>query len=505
SEFPVWDSTLGVISADSPAESSPAVIVRWNPALDAVSPPVRYNVHREPNVSSGSQLIIPQASNLIASGLTGTSYVDRGFVNRDVGSSFVYRVRALDSAFLPNEEMNLTRVFGLVDDGANPARPDPAVYLLGPREATSGDTVSLEVLLSNQGSATASSFTLEVSLPPDLIYLNDSTRRDGGTVIADDTSGTRFPLDAPGLSITNLLHSTSTRITFQARVNGTGGLLSWVGVVTSPVAEIRADNNRHERFINTKPLPGTDMAVVKSAPAAAVPGAELLYSIRVSNNGTLTAQSVVLTDTLPASGLAYVPGSTRRDGNPVPDNPSGTPFPLDASGVALGTFGGADFTVVEFRATLTAVSGSVTNVASVTSSTNDNLPTNNVSSVATRVSSADLVATAAAPAEALQGGTLELSVGLTNSGDAEAASVRLSDTLPASLAYVPGSTRRDGSSVPDDASGTPFPLDEAGLDLGSLPAAASTTIAFSVQALEGAGTATHTASATTTTPESTTS
>jgi uncharacterized repeat protein (TIGR01451 family) len=448
---------------------------------------VRYNVHREPNTSAGSQLIIPQDVNRIATGLTGTSYVDRGFSNPDIGDSFIYRVRAVDAAFLPNEEMNLTRVYSVVDTGSNPARPDPAVYLLGPREATSGDTVTLEALVSNQGSATSSSLTLEVSMPADMLYVAGSTKRDGAAV-ADNTSGTPFPLDLPGLAIANLAHSTSTRLTFQVRLNGTGGLLSWVGVVQTAAAEIRADNNRYERYLNTKPRPGTDLAVVKSGPATALGGATLAYSIRVSNNGTLTANSVVLTDTLPA-GVAYVAGSTRRDGALVADNPSGTPFPLDGTGLALGSFGGADFTVIDFSAVLGATSGTVTNTASATTTTSDTNPANNTSSVVTLIQSADVAVTKSALAGVVSGRdltyTLDVSVPAASGGVAPA--VRLADTLPAGVTYRSGSTTRDGAPVADAASGTPFPLDEGGLNLGDLALGAATRVQFRVSVTLASG------------------
>ncbi|MGH7751622.1 MAG: hypothetical protein ACREN5_02300, partial [Gemmatimonadales bacterium] len=321
-------------------------------------------------------------------------------------------------------------------------------------------------------------------------------------VIADDTSGTPFPLDLPGITLSNLPHSTSTRISFQVRLSGAGGLLSWVGVVSSKSGpEVRSDNNRHERFINTKPLPGTDLSVLKTGPAGALSGSNITYTIRVTNNGTLTAQNVVLTDTLPGSGLAYVSGSTRRDGAPVADSTSGTPFPLDGSGLALGSFGGADFTVIEFTATFTATSGSVVNTTSATTTTTDTNTSNNTSSATTRVLMPDLAVTATAPAAALQNSTFDLSVDIANAGDAAADGVTLTDQISTALAYVPGSTRLDGSTIPDAASGTPFPLDEGGLTLGAIPPGGSHAIAFSVRAAAGSGTATHTVSAATTTPE----
>jgi uncharacterized repeat protein (TIGR01451 family) len=52
------------------------------------------------------------------------------------------------------------------------------------------------------------------------------------------------------------------------------------------------------------------------------------------------------------------------------------------------------------------------------------------------------------------------------------------DNLPGEFRYVPNSTTLDGTSVPDNSSGSPFPLDGDGLNIGTLGAMESATVSF---------------------------
>ncbi|MFN8454879.1 MAG: hypothetical protein U0401_09465 [Anaerolineae bacterium] len=58
--------------------------------------------------------------------------------------------------------------------------------------------------------------------------------------------------------------------------------------------------------------------------------------------------------------------------------------------------------------------------------------------------------------------------------------VILSDDLPATVSYVPNSTRLSGVLLPDNSSGTPFIFDEGGFNVGDLPPLASGAVTFDV-------------------------
>jgi uncharacterized repeat protein (TIGR01451 family) len=56
--------------------------------------------------------------------------------------------------------------------------------------------------------------------------------------------------------------------------------------------------------------------------------------------------------------------------------------------------------------------------------------------------------------------------------------VMIADTLSAGITYVPASTRLGGSPIPDDSDGSPFPLDGAGYNVGTIPGMGDLTITF---------------------------
>jgi uncharacterized repeat protein (TIGR01451 family) len=74
---------------------------------------------------------------------------------------------------------------------------------------------------------------------------------------------------------------------------------------------------------------------------------------------------------------------------------------------------------------------------------------------------------------------------LFNDGAVEFVDVIVRDELPAGVAYVPGSVLVDGASIPDDAAGTPFPLDEDGYNVGRIPGFGKVTVTFQAQASQG--------------------
>jgi len=69
------------------------------------------------------------------------------------------------------------------------------------------------------------------------------------------------------------------------------------------------------------------------------PGDTLLYAVTIQNTSRVTVEQVILSDTLPL-GVTYVISTTEFDDGsgpaPLPDDASGTPFPLDEDGALLG-------------------------------------------------------------------------------------------------------------------------------------------------------------------------
>ena len=93
-----------------------------------------------------------------------------------------------------------------------------------------------------------------------------------------------------------------------------------------------------------------------------VPDDVIEYTLTLENKGLIALSAIPIIDIPPESGLAYVADSTTRDEIAVPDDATGTPFPLDGDGIVVPIIPRGDDTVIKYRKTITAA-GTHTNSA----------------------------------------------------------------------------------------------------------------------------------------------
>ena len=161
-------------------------------------------------------------------------------------------------------------------------------------------------------------------------------------------------------------------------------------------------------------------------------GADLTYTLTVHNAGPSPGAAVAVSDTLP-SGLTLVSATPARAHARAPQ-----PSLAASAAVAAGAANDVTLTIVA-----TAGQGAVpavTNTASVTSSTSDPSDLDNEASETTTVSpppSADLSLTKGdAPDPVQRGNALTYTLTVHNAGPVAAASVGVSDPLPAGLTLL---------------------------------------------------------------------
>jgi uncharacterized repeat protein (TIGR01451 family) len=187
-----------------------------------------------------------------------------------------------------------------------------------------------------------------------------------------------------------------------------------------------------------QPPPGSaDLVLTKSGPATIVAGNPISYTLTVTNNGPNTAQSVTLTDTLPA-GTTFV--SEAQSAGPAFTcvNPSvGGTGTVSCSIVTLASAASATFTVVFKVGSNVASLTTITNTASVAQSTSDPAPVNNTQVSSAIVStSANLTVVKTGPATITAGNDISYSVSVTNNGPSDAATITLTDILPTGTTFV---------------------------------------------------------------------
>jgi uncharacterized repeat protein (TIGR01451 family) len=168
---------------------------------------------------------------------------------------------------------------------------------------------------------------------------------------------------------------------------------------------------------------------VSDAPDPVQAGAELTYTIGVTNSGPDSAEGLSLTDTLP-SGTTFV-SIAGPDGFSCGEA-SGTVTCTHAS-AAPGTY---PFTLVVRVGAGVADGAELTNTATAGSSTLDLVPNNSASATTTVATAADLSSSVSAtPDPVVGGGTVTYRVSVHNAGPSDAKDARVAMPLPAGTSF----------------------------------------------------------------------
>ncbi|GIG02956.1 lamin tail domain-containing protein [Catellatospora citrea] len=183
------------------------------------------------------------------------------------------------------------------------------------------------------------------------------------------------------------------------------------------------------------PPAAADLAVTKNdTPDPVAAGQNVTYTVKVTNNGPDEAQTVTLTDTLPA-GTTFV-SATSPGGWAVVTPAVGSGGTVTATRPTLAV-GDATFTIVVNVGT--GATGSIANTATVGSATADGNSANNSATATTAVQqpSADLSITKIdAPDPVTAGSTLTYTIAVRNGGPSAAQSVVMRDAIPAGTTFV---------------------------------------------------------------------
>ncbi|HSP16518.1 MAG TPA: hypothetical protein VLV78_17370 [Thermoanaerobaculia bacterium] len=302
-----------------------------------------------------------------------------------------------------------------------------------------GTNVTYNIVVSNAGPSDAPGVTVFDTPGAGLTFVSNS----GACTTAFPCSLATIPA---GGSVTIVS-------TFALASNATGT------VTNSATATATGDptpGNNSSGAVSAAVTTNSDVAVTKSISTPVTPGGNATFTVTVKNFGPSDATGVVVTD-VPGPGLTFVSNS----------GGCSSAYPC-----TLGTMTpGQIITINSTFAVASGATGTVTNTASVSSTSSDPLPSNNSSTVSPAVSSiADLSITKAGPPALPTTGSVTFTITVKNLGPSSATNVMVSDAA-SRLVFVSNG----------GACSTPFPC-----SLGTLAAGATATITSTFTVTPGA-------------------
>jgi uncharacterized repeat protein (TIGR01451 family) len=241
--------------------------------------------------------------------------------------------------------------------------PDPVVV---------GSNVTYSITVTNHGPAAASSVVVTDNLPANVTFF--SCAAPGGTCNAGSGNGRT-------ITFASIAAGASEPITLVATANGPAGTqISNTATVSSNTTDPIGANNSATATTDVNNPTFADLSISKSdSPDPVFPTQTLTYTLIVTNNGPDTAQSVVVTDSLP-SEVTFVNCASNQGGVC-----GGTANNRTINFASLANGATATITInVTVNSNVTAGT-LITNNASVASATGDSNGGNNTTSATTTV------------------------------------------------------------------------------------------------------------------------
>ena len=343
------------------------------------------------------------------------------------------------------------------------ASADLVVTKTSPPAVAAGTDLTYTVSLTNNGPSDARTVTLTDTLPNGTSFVSQS--QTGGADL--------FTLGRTGNTITNTIANlpAGATVTFQFVTNVSAALpdgssLSNTASVSAVTDDPNSSNNASTA--GTSLANSADLVVSKTSPPTVTAGTDLTYTVMVTNIGPSGAENVQLSDPLP-TGTSFVSQSQTGGADLFTLGRTGNTITNTIASLPAGAT--ATFQIVARVSAGQPAFSMLGNTASIIAATDDPNSNNNSSTATTAVTtSADLVVTKTSPASVTAGSNLTYTLSVTNNGPSDAASISLTDTLPAETSFV-AQSQTGGADL--------FTLGNIGNTIGnsiaSLPAGATAT------------------------------
>ena len=313
--------------------------------------------------------------------------------------------------------------------------PDIQINKQGPLTMVAGSTASYTLTIANIGPGAAANVTVTDALPSGLTLIAASVVSGSMSLVTSTGAITATKALLNGIGLSTIPESVVIRLVVAIDPSIAGTTVTNVAAVTTTTADSNPVNNSSTAVSRVL---GVDVQITKLGPETLAAGGTATYTLIVVNVGPSVASNVTVSDALP-TGLSLVSASLVSGGS--------FSFTTSTAGVtasvALMPVGTTVF-ALNVNIDVTA-SGTVTNVASATTTTPDTNNANNTSSVSSRVLGADVQVFKFGPPTLTAAGTATYTLVLVNAGPSVAANVTLTDVMPLGLTLLGASMTVPGS------------------------------------------------------------
>lgn len=315
-----------------------------------------------------------------------------------------------------------------------------------------GDILTYTLSITNNGDADALNLIVTDLVPQGANFIANSVKVNGATISGVDP--------ALGISIGTIPISATSTIVLKAQIvtlPWSGSLINYgqldyqyVDATTTPsTITASIDSNSVVTTVNAAVI---SLDKIADTSALTGPGQIIKYSVRLSNIGNVTADSVVFFDTIP-QGTSFVSGSVTIGGT---SEPTFTVVP--PGGLTLTNFPTSSFVTVTFNVTVNTIpaSGNITNQAAssytyvvnpITSTNGSGSSLSNSISISTVKADLSGITKSVNKAYATTNDILTYTITIPNSGNTTAVNVIITDTIPNGTTFIPNTVIVNGVST----------------------------------------------------------
>ena len=296
---------------------------------------------------------------------------------------------------------------------------------------TAGSPGAWSIQVANGGTGTARNVAVSDDIPAGDAFSSGAATASPSTGFSQTTYDSSGPTTNVTWTIASIAPGASVTITVPTTV--ASNLASGATMTNTAQAQSTEEPTPVSDTGNVTIAASADVAVTNSAaPSPATAGGDLEYTINVTNNGPSDAQGVTLSDPLPASAafVAFDSGgsSCSQSGGSI--------------NCSFGTLAAGASQLVKVHVTLASnAPASVSDTASVATTTTDPNSANNAATATLAVGrAADVSLTdSPSPASVVQGQDVSLTLTAADGGPSDAASTVITDVLPGGLSFVSAS------------------------------------------------------------------